>query len=648
MRYWPATIPGQHNTIRILTHSVDTPPTSREMLAMSISVTCTCGKRLSVKDELAGKRVRCPGCQGVVAIPAAGAAPTPPPAAAPRPPAPPAKPAAMPPAPPAAPAAKRPPQPAKAMLVDEDEAVAAVAPARAAKPVDDEETDRPRRRASRDEEEGEDDEGKGRSRRRRRKGTAGSKKWLLWAGIGGGGVVVLAILIIVIINLFVGRKPPEEVMIGRWTIDASAINDKNPAAAAFAKLLAKEIEIEFRKDGTKIDRIGKTIITSNWKIVSKSGQTLKIDVSMEGKAETLTYELRILGNDRMEMTYPKNNDVVQLVRAGSASEGDGVAGEKGSGGGKGGEATAKVQKAETTIPTQIKGGVQDLSVSADGQVAIISGRDNKQDPVQIWDLKSKQMLHSFTTGDSIYRTVVAVSPDGKIAAYVSEGEDVTLLDVKSGKRIRELIIDKDDITQRKMLFSPSGDRLVLVGSNHLFGWDPNTGASQFIIRAFSNSLHTSSALFDDGRKIVVSGWNSVNKIMDIPSGKTLKTITGTDRGVVQGVAVSADGKMMASVEGRNTIIVRDMATEAAVRTIGEEGVSPSADQLLFLPDGKTLVYQDRQLNLVLHDIQSGAIRCLLQGHTLRVSGLALCSDGNTLVSASMDGTIRTWNLKSLP
>jgi hypothetical protein len=37
---------------------------------MSLTVTCDCGKRLQVKDSLAGKRIRCPGCQELLTVPA--------------------------------------------------------------------------------------------------------------------------------------------------------------------------------------------------------------------------------------------------------------------------------------------------------------------------------------------------------------------------------------------------------------------------------------------------------------------------------------------------------------------------------------------------------------------------------------------------
>jgi predicted RNA-binding Zn-ribbon protein involved in translation (DUF1610 family) len=36
---------------------------------MSIAVTCSCGKKLQVKDELAGKRGKCPACGALLTIP---------------------------------------------------------------------------------------------------------------------------------------------------------------------------------------------------------------------------------------------------------------------------------------------------------------------------------------------------------------------------------------------------------------------------------------------------------------------------------------------------------------------------------------------------------------------------------------------------
>jgi hypothetical protein len=38
---------------------------------MPITLPCPCGKTLQVKNDLAGKRIKCPGCGGVLAVPEA-------------------------------------------------------------------------------------------------------------------------------------------------------------------------------------------------------------------------------------------------------------------------------------------------------------------------------------------------------------------------------------------------------------------------------------------------------------------------------------------------------------------------------------------------------------------------------------------------
>jgi hypothetical protein len=36
---------------------------------MPITLPCPCGKTLQVKDDLSGKRIKCPGCGGILAVP---------------------------------------------------------------------------------------------------------------------------------------------------------------------------------------------------------------------------------------------------------------------------------------------------------------------------------------------------------------------------------------------------------------------------------------------------------------------------------------------------------------------------------------------------------------------------------------------------
>lgn len=44
---------------------------------MPITFTCSCGEKLEVDDDMAGRQVRCPYCEGIADVPAAAAKPTP-------------------------------------------------------------------------------------------------------------------------------------------------------------------------------------------------------------------------------------------------------------------------------------------------------------------------------------------------------------------------------------------------------------------------------------------------------------------------------------------------------------------------------------------------------------------------------------------
>jgi hypothetical protein len=148
---------------------------------MPIRLSCpACDKPMQAPDAAAGKRVKCPNCQAVVAVPAASAAPVAPAAALP------------PPVPPRAAAPAAPPAPAPAPAGDnpfgfDDDAPAKVAkrPARAARGEEDE-TPRKKRGRDRDADDEEEDWEGGPPR----KGPKG------WSAFGAGcGMVKLGLWI---------------------------------------------------------------------------------------------------------------------------------------------------------------------------------------------------------------------------------------------------------------------------------------------------------------------------------------------------------------------------------------------------------------------------------------------------------------------
>lgn len=145
---------------------------------MPVTFQCGCGKTLRVKDELAGKRVKCPACGGVAAVPAAEpefdvVEDEPPPR----------KPAARPVARPARDDDDDEPRPAKGKarkddgydLDEDDEKPAKKSAAKwKRKPDDDEDDDRPRKRRRDDDDEDEDRPRKRKKKRRAAEAESGN------------------------------------------------------------------------------------------------------------------------------------------------------------------------------------------------------------------------------------------------------------------------------------------------------------------------------------------------------------------------------------------------------------------------------------------------------------------------------------------
>jgi DNA-binding beta-propeller fold protein YncE len=325
--------------------------------------------------------------------------------------------------------------------------------------------------------------------------------------------------------------------------------------------------------------------------------------------------------------------------------GSGGAGNKD--GAKGATGQPKTIAAKASIKCQIEGGATAVSASADGKLVIVQGYGNKGN-VQIWDVQKQQRLHAFDNQSGSVLPV-AIAPDGKTAAY-SEYGSIVVVDVGSGKVLRALGPPPNQPFgfNRGLQFSPDGELVVVASESLLVGWDWNTGAHRFAWKADDKEVTGLSRFFDGGKKIASGGKTGTVKIWEIPSGKLLQTLSGEHKEQVLSVAVTENGKTLASAEIFGTIKVWDTTAGKVTKVFPQQEVPIRVEHMLFLPDGKTLLYEDRNHNIVLHDVQGDAQRGLLQGHTKTVWSLALTQSGSTLVSGSEDDTIKIWDLKAVP
>jgi RNA polymerase sigma factor (sigma-70 family) len=237
--------------------------------------------------------------------------------------------------------------------------------------------------------------------------------------------------------------------------------------------------------------------------------------------------------------------------------------------------------------------------------------------IRVRDLASGKELRRLS-GELFARTLLAVSPDGKVLALARRGENSLLLaDAVTGKELRRLAFDSQ--SSAWPVFTPDGSKLVVWGRGlDAQIWDVATGMGV--------------------------GKIPFPKVPGEPEAGGNQSLPGKQ------AALSPDGKLVAfawSTPAR-TIALYELATGKEVRRLEEIPSEFPWDRvglLAFSTDGRTLAWaSDSKSTIRLLEVVSGRERHQLKGHTGRITALAFSPDDKTLVSGSHDSTALVWDL----
>ncbi|KAJ3100215.1 hypothetical protein HK100_004741, partial [Physocladia obscura] len=111
---------------------------------------------------------------------------------------------------------------------------------------------------------------------------------------------------------------------------------------------------------------------------------------------------------------------------------------------------------------------------------------------------------------------------------------------------------------------------------------------------------------------------------------------------VNSIAISLDGKFIASGSSDNTVKIWDIQTGMVINTF--EGHSGSVNSVSMSTD---IIVSGSEDNLIkIWDTETGVLNCTLEGHNSPVLAVSISANGLFIVSGSRDNTVKVWNAKT--
>jgi WD40 repeat protein len=197
----------------------------------------------------------------------------------------------------------------------------------------------------------------------------------------------------------------------------------------------------------------------------------------------------------------------------------------------------------------------------------------------------------------------------------------------------------------RVVFNRKGD-LLAAGSRDgaVYVWDVASRTTVAVLRGKDAGAPPDIVFSPDGRWLAAGEENADKMICiwDLQTRKPIQFLRG-HRGTIFSLAVSTDGKLLASGSEDGTIRLWDTRTWKEVGLLKHES---NVYGLAFSPDGTRLAAGCGDSVIRLWDVATRQDVAELHGHSDYVYTLSFSPDGTRLVSGSGDFTVRIWDTLS--
>lgn len=282
--------------------------------------------------------------------------------------------------------------------------------------------------------------------------------------------------------------------------------------------------------------------------------------------------------------------------------------------------------------------VNSVAISPDGSTVVSGSSDCT---IKVWDFFTGKCLNTFR-GHKDWVEKVYFSENGKVVYSVSYDEVGLVLDLKSGECVETFEGNVVSIAlDRSEVYHQNGRTIIVIaGNNEIISCDRNTGEDIITYRGHSDSVNYIT-VSPDGKTFISGSDDCSIKLWDFKTGACLATFDGAPRPFTS-VAFYPNGNLLISGSW-NEIKIWDLDLNICIGSF--VGHAAAVNSIAFHPTENSFISASIDGTVKLWDIKKR--KCLATFDNDRwIECVAFHPDGKTFISGSYDGTVKAWGLSN--